>query len=284
MTHTTATRGVLLIALGAPQYGQLAANLAASIRYRDATLPIHLVYTPDALRMLTPQHRALFTTMQLCPPECYTHQGTTEYIKAKTHLYELSPYEETLFIDVDVLLFPTTCLSDTMEALSAVCDFTIKNRGTVPDKNYTYWFDVAEAQQQLQIKGRFYQCQSEFIFFKRTRRNKRFFDKVRELYDTRPIAGTAFRNAAISDEYAYNLAMAVVGQHPHLDKYLPVYWYFLEPPAVWNSLPKQYLGFSLGGDVVPDWILQKVAAYNLLYKQSLKLPRSYAVGAKKKWA
>ena len=39
--------GILLIAVGAKNYGQLAGTLAASIRANGCELPIHLVYEED---------------------------------------------------------------------------------------------------------------------------------------------------------------------------------------------------------------------------------------------
>ena len=43
-------------------------------------------------------------------------------------------------------------------------------------------FDVELARKHFKCNGRFYQCQSEFIFFKKTARNKAFFAKVKELF------------------------------------------------------------------------------------------------------
>jgi hypothetical protein len=280
------TTGVLLVALGVPEYGDLAANLAASIRVRDPYIPIHLVHTAASVGHLTDDHRALFTSMADCPQEYYRqpHRSTPDYIKAKTHLYDLSPFEETLFLDVDLLLLPSMPISATMSYLSSVCDFTIKNRGCDNlSAKYTHWFDVDEARRLTGPDARFYQCQSEFVFFKKTDANKIFFDKVREVYDHPPLPPADFRGG-VPDEYAYNLAMAMTGTYPHADHYIPIYWYFLEGRKDWNKeILRDYIGFSIGGELIPDWISQKINAYRDYFRKSLQLPYLFNVPSKKRW-
>ena len=304
MTNTSSpTRGILLIALGASEYGCMAANLAASIRYHDSDIGIHLVHTDSSVSMLTDAHRALFSSMQVCPMEYYTRQGARdegrgaiympsntrppsqiEFIKAKTHIYDLTPFDETLFLDVDMYILPHIHMSAVMSDLSAACDYTIKNRGYENlNGSYTHWFSVDEARAYYSTEGRFYQSQSEFIFFKRTKRNDALFANVREVFDTRPIAGSDFRGS-VSDEYAYNIAMALTGTYPHIDGYIPIYWYYLEGQHDWNrKVVKNYIGFSLGGDSIPDWLISKINVYKQLYKTALKLPHLFNVAPKRRW-
>jgi hypothetical protein len=258
--------------------------------------------------MLTDAHRALFTSMQECPAEYYSravsplsfgeegsevrtqpkaisHQPPIlEFIKVKTHLYDLSPYDETLFLDVDMYLLPHVRISEVMSSLSAQCAYTIKNRGWQNlAGHYTHWFDVEQARRHYQTEGRFYQSQSEFIFFKKNEKIKAFFDKVREVFDTRPIACADFRGS-VSDEYAYNIAMALTGTYPHQDGYVPIYWYHLEGRHDWNKkVVPHYLGISLGGDSTPDWIIQKANTYRQFYKKALKLPHLFNIPPKRRW-
>ena len=186
-SNTAASRGILLVALGAAEYGQMAANLAASIRYGDRDVAIHLVHTESSVAKLSAAHRGLFTSMAECPVECYTGgtagggraRGSTtsplEYIKAKTHLYELTPYEETLFLDVDMYMLPATRMSDVLAQLSAACHYTIENRGyadlSLPDAQldpqYSTWVNILDVKRHYKTTGRFYHLHSEFIFFKK---------------------------------------------------------------------------------------------------------------------
>ena len=301
--NTPSSRGILLVALGAPEYGDMAANLAASIRYNDKDVAIHLVHTAQSIAHFAPAHRALFTSFGECPTEYYTRaeeqeasdvnspppttrpqSPVLEYIKAKTHLYDLTPFEETLFLDVDMYILPHTRMSDVIDGLSAVCEYTIKNRGYQNlSGTYTHWFNVDLARKHFKTKGRFYQSQSEFIFFKKTKKNAAFFKKVRQIFDTRPIPCDDFRGSA-SDEYAYNIAMAVTETYPHAERYIPIYWYFLDGHTDWNkSITKNYIGFSLGGDLVPGWLAAKVRVYKQFYKESMNLPYLFNVPPKRRW-
>jgi hypothetical protein len=303
--------GILLIALGASEYGNMAANLAASIRYGDPHVPIHLVYSDKALNQLTPAHRALFTSFAECPAEYYTKDGgrrpkdeigsqttgsphqppVTEYIKAKTHIYDLTPYDETLFLDVDMYILPATHMTSVIGHLSSICHYTIENRGYAdlgrPDDQlsatYSYWVNILDVKRHYKTEGRFYQLHSEFVFFKKNEKNKVFFGTVREVYDTRPLKWQVF-DGAVPDEYAFDIATAITGHYPHQNDYITIYWHGMDGRKDWNKvIIKNYIGFSLGGSSTPEWISQKVTAYKQLFKQKLNLPTLFNVPPKRRW-
>ena len=305
----TPSRGILLIALGAPEYGHMAANLAASIRYGDPEIAIHLVHTERSVSQLTPAHKALFSSMAECPYTYYTRESTVngqqstntqstvpsppslEYIKAKTHIYDLSPFDETLFLDVDMYILPATKMSDVIAKLSSACDYTIENRGYADlsfpadklDPHYSTWVNILDVKKHYRTKGRFYHLHSEFIFFKKNTKNKKFFDKVREVYDTRPVAWTVF-DGAVPDEYAFDIASCILGHYPHQENYIAIYWHGMDGRKDWNKdVVRNYIGFSLGGNFIPEWILSKVNAYKQLYRKSLKLPHLFNVPPKRRW-
>ena len=305
----TPSRGILLIALGAPEYGHMAANLAASIRYGDPEIAIHLVHTERSVSQLTPAHKAFFSSMVECPSTYYTREPTVngqqstntqtpvpspqaiEYIKAKTHIYDLSPFDETLFLDVDMYILPATKMSDVIANLSSVCDYTIENRGyadlSLPaeklNPNYSTWVNILDVKKHYRTKGRFYHLHSEFIFFKKNEKNKKFFDMVREVYDTRPVAWTVF-DGAVPDEYAFDIASCILGHYPHQENYIAIYWHGMDGRKDWNKdVVRNYIGFSLGGNFIPEWISSKVNAYKQLYRKSLKLPHLFNVPPKRRW-
>ena len=290
---SSATRGILLIALGAPEYGWMAANLAASIRYHDREIAIHLVHSDSSVAHFTASHCGLFTSMELCPIGYYTRAGAmaTEYIKAKTHIYDLTPFDETLFLDVDMYILPHTHMSTVMSELSAICDYTIENRGYIDlslpddqlDKNYSTWANILDVKHHYKTTGRFYHLHSEFIFFKKNEANKKFFETVREVYDTRPVAWVVF-DGAVPDEYAFDIATCITGHYPHRDDYIAIYWHGMDGRQDWNKkVVKNYIGFSLGGNYIPDWLISKVNTYKQLYRTSLRLPHLFNVAPKRRW-
>lgn len=286
------SRGVLLIALGSPQYGCYAANLAASIRYNDPGLPIHLVHTAESTTLLGAEHLALFTSHTVCPLDAYVSpdSGTRQFIRAKTWMYELSPFEETLFIDVDALILPGHSLTELMTQLSASCHFTMQNRGCIDlsrnekFKDYTVWCDIEEFKRHYgQRKGLFYQYQSEFAFFKKNKKNKTYFDLVRELYDRPPIPAEGFDNG-IPDEYCFNIATALLHHYPAERGKVFLYWTHLDGLKDWQKeVDQQYLGFSLGGSSVHPSIRLRIKAYLNFYRQKLKLRYLFSAHNKKQW-
>ena len=123
----TNVKGVLIIAGGHPFYGQMAVNLAASLRLSDSSVNIHLAYHGLALTHLDQSKKDLFSSMSLIPDEYLTHNGKVSYFKAKTHVLDLSPFDETLFLDADMIWVSQYPVSKVFDSLSDI-DFTISNR------------------------------------------------------------------------------------------------------------------------------------------------------------
>ena len=295
ITKQPTTHGILLIALGSPQYGCYAANLAASIRCNDPALPIHLVHTTDSISQLAPAHLALFTSLAVCPKEAYTRttgnqQPTTEYIRAKTWMYELSPFDETIFIDVDAVILPGHSLTDLFTQLSSACEFTMQNRGHIDlaadrkFKGYTVWCDTDEFKKHYKRnKGLFYQYQSEFAFFKKNKKNKAYFDLARSLYDEPTIRTEKF-DTGIPDEYCFNLATALLHHYPAESGKVFLYWNFLDGYKDWyRVINKEYVGFSLGGSSISRDTSLRVKAYINFFRKRLGLPYLFTPHHKRQW-
>ncbi len=305
MSNTkTPARGILLIALGSPQYGCYAANLAASIRYNDPDLPIHLVHTEDSVSHLAAEHRALFSSMQLCPADAYTMPATCQpapanpiqYIRAKTWMYDLSPYAETLFLDVDTMILPGHSMAALLEELAQQCDFTIENRGYADlstEKSladYSVWCNVEDLRScfSTEIRKseqplRYFNLHSELVYFKKNKANKKFFDKVKRIYDAPPVRATQF-DTGLSDEFAFSTAMMLLQHYPHRDYYIRIYWSYAEKEHDWYThVTKNFLAFSLGGNMLRERIKARVTAYNNLFRQKLGLPYLFTPHHKKVW-
>ena len=64
-------RGVLLVGLGAPYYGNLACNLAASIKATSPSIPVCLVHSGDSISHLNEAHKSVFDELIECPVSMY---------------------------------------------------------------------------------------------------------------------------------------------------------------------------------------------------------------------
>lgn len=290
-------KGILLIALGNPHYGRMAANLASSIRYMDKGMNIHLVHSEGSITHLTPEHKALFTSMSICPPEYYTKDGRIVYLKAKTYAYELSPFDETMLMDVDLILLGKKSMKQLFEELKQL-DFTMQNRGYFDlsvsqiDAGYSMWCNIKEVKERYGTNGKFYQLASEFIYFNRSTENKKYFDLVKEVFDN-PKVETVIHNKGkkiadnfggdLPDELAFDIASAVLKKYPHKENFVPVFWFAADKKADLSQLSKNYYGYSIGGNSLPVPVMQKYTGLCRYYAKQLGLPFHYSVQSKRQW-
>lgn len=255
-------RGIVLIALGSPQYGRMAANLAASIRFADNGIAIHLVYSGSSITHLSPDHKKLFTSMAECPREYYLKGGKEVYLKAKTCIYELSPFEETIMMDVDLIFCDSRKKASSLFEQLKNIEWTMQNRGyadlskDILPSHFCQWCDINDVKKVYETTGRFYHLASEFIYFKRSDDNEKYFKLVRDIFDNPLIPGKLF-NGDLPDEFAFDIASAILGKYPHQDNWVPIYWFAVDNKKLeTNDIIKQYYGISIGGADVPNKFLK----------------------------
>lgn len=287
-TENTNKRGILLLALGHPQYGRMAANWASAIFHNDRDMPIHLVYSGNALSHLTPYHLALFSSFAECPEEYYTTSNKPDYFKAKTHLFDLSPFEETLYLDCDLILFSKSKPGVVMEQMSRDGDFDIQSRGYTNLRslktygNYTHWCNAADVKRVYGInKGRFYQLSSELVFFKKTSRVETFFESVKGFYKDPKVPSPEFAGA-VSDELAYNLAALQHGMGPVEAGRVFMFWHLMEKTT--KPRYKSFLGYSAGGNNATEGVCHFYNDLCRYYAAALQLPMAYLLQPKRHWS
>lgn len=284
------SKGIIIIALGHPAYGQMAANLAASIRVNTPDLPIHLVWADEALNHLTDAKKALFHTMEECPYECYHRKdGKRVYIKAKTHLYDLTPFEETIFLDADTIICPRKPLSDLWDAFSHL-DMTMENRARVnlaeikPSDTYL-WGSIPDIVSTFKItQGYLYGLHSEFIYWKQNERMRGFFDTVKDEFENPKMATVKF-DGDMPDEFAFAIAMLKHNLYPHECPYIPLYWY-LTDKRLGTSLEyviANHYGYSVGGNATPDSVQRNYNRLASAYFRKLGMQYPYKVRPKRSY-
>lgn len=262
------TKGIVLIALGSSEYIKMAFNLAVSIKCVE-DMPITLVYS-DLLaeQYLSPSQRKVFSNMIKCPVEYYTKSGATSYVKSKVHLYDLTPYDHTLFLDSDTAWNPYKKPSELFAQLAGT-GITFKNTGyySIAEKKgydnekYTYWYNVDEMLAAYKVKAdNVYQIQSEVIYFEKNKITKKFFsDAVKVYTEPKVQSKVLFAKQRITDEMAFSISMAINGLKPHQVTWTPTYWKFLstdkvaEEPSIFTN---NYYALSIGGTYMPGYIMQ----------------------------
>jgi hypothetical protein len=264
-------KGVLIIALGHPYYGKMAAALAATIRAADTQINIHLAWADRALAHLEPEEIKLFTTLAEITPDYYTNKkGERQWIRAKMGIYDLSPYDETLFLDCDVLWLRGSP-ADYMKEMEPY-QVTFPNNGT----GDTLWAKKAEIISQYG-PGQYYNIHSELIYFKKGVKAKRWFDKALEIYDDIKVEHIVFADA-IPDELPFSIAGALTGTYPHQDKHRPIFWGKIDRKE-WGfkqvyEIQEKFWGVSMAGNNSTNY---EILVYNIIskaayYKLNLEKP------------
>jgi hypothetical protein len=259
-------KGLITFALLNPYYGRLATNLVASIRRIDPDLPILIYTSPGAIdpARLSALQTKLNCTVEYLQEENYTQNGALHPIKAKTRLYELSPFDKTLFLDADTLWLPrksVTTLMNTLEgttlAMANEGSVNLKTRASTLSGFYTFWAHIDSIvdayRSKLPETADLYQLRSEVLYFEKGKTNKDYFNLVKRIYD-KPRNITGLSGLSVPDEYAFNIASAIMEHYPAVSGWYPVYWWQKEGALKRNAqkhpsyLFDNYYGFSLGGN------------------------------------
>lgn len=208
------SEGYVVIALDDPRYLDIAANLALSVR-RVETRPISVVV--NAASRFHPAYRTLFD-------QVITVENDPDMRGAmnKARLFELTPYDRTLYVDSDCLLF-----SPRIEFFwRKYRDHPFAVEGHKQNKGAVFACSLGEkdAGELCTVFGVPYLSvfNAGVMYFERTAASKTVFDKVREIYlgPQRDVVSYRYKHAGeYADEPFFGVALAALGIAP------------FEPPA-----------------------------------------------------
>jgi hypothetical protein len=251
-------KGILLIACGHRNYGKMAVTLAASIRMIDKDVNICLAYTESALTNLSEAEKGLFNHFVELNKKTYTlGSNKSAWIKTKVHIDEITPYEETLFLDVDQVWLWKKTPSQVLEELGQH-EFVIENTGYIGFDNIIYpesenWVKMDEVKESYKLTTeKFYRVHSEFIYWKKCENTKKYFKKVKEVY-TSPLVKPFGFAGAYPDEFAFAIAISVLEYYPQIDNFIPTWWYPRENrDEHLYRIADNYNTISIGGAFVDE--------------------------------
>jgi len=268
-----ATKGILLIAIGSFEYLAMAENLAMSIKNVEPDMPIALAHNYNEVKS------TLFDKLIKVPKKAYTTKGVTEYIKVKTYMYDLSPYDKTLFLDVDMVwLFKKTPSQLIAEAGDS--NWTMSNTGKA---TYTIWANIEDIK-ELYPEKEMWNYHSECVYFVKNETTKLYFDKVKEMFDNPKVKGREFGGARIADELAFQLASIEVDQYPHKENWLPIFWYARDRKDMSlmpYKLAEKYFAYSVGGNQTPTTVKKNFTDISKYHSDKSKLGKAYNIRDKR---
>lgn len=277
-------KGIILIALGHQNYFRMAVNLAATIKAGNNEIPISVVVAENKTYFKEDAEKHLFDEIIIAPEESYTNKktGKTEYIKAKTYIYDFTPYQETIFLDVDIAILPNRNIDTVFEFLENF-SFVMSSDNNFLPENYTgnfLWADLKEVAKAYGFENKkYYSYHSEIIYFKQNKENKKYFDTAKKVFTTPKVKCFNFSGATMADELAFSIASMQLDHYTQIDNYLPIFWYRreLNKQARCYEIDEKFIAYSLAGASAPKLIKENYdiivgAAFN---KLKLKYPYKF---------
>jgi hypothetical protein len=268
-------KGILLIATGHANYGNMAYNLALTIKSIE-DIPVAVVWSDNSLSHLSADQVQIFDHKIELPNDYRTGFGV------KLHLDQLTPFNQTLCLDVDMLWLGKKP-SELFEVLSGV-EFTIITEGDSdsPNPKYYFWADAKEIKEVYKV-DKVWQTRSEVMYFEK---GTKVFKKAREINPVEKLRTIRRFGEFIPDELHFNIAMAVLGVNPHQAKWMPAYWNRLHNEVMPNLslLYREYYLLSFGSNAASP--IMKRAYDNVMQVacNKLRLPYQFKLKSKKEWA
>ena len=233
-------KGVLIIATGHEQYLHMAFNCAVSIKCHDMSAHVTLALSDNLKQLIlsTPVKMNFVDGIVDVPEDMYVFKGNTEHGRVKTFMYELSPYEKTIYLDADSLFLGQKSLESLFEYFNGNpvafqfqhsfdiqtswgCLWTVKPGNPEPPNE-----GLKEIREQYGIKDhrKIYETQSSIMYFDRSKKAEKFFAFARQAYDERPFHFYTWANG-IPDELVFNIASAACKITPNKEPMKPVYFW-----------------------------------------------------------
>jgi hypothetical protein len=252
-------RGVLTMALKHPLYGRYAYNLALSIKSADMNVQVAVIADEAALKHLHPGQRMIFDHI--------IEPAVEKPLVNKFHIINLSPFDETLFVDADMIFSPLADFNEFWRSMTNV-SWTMANRGKDDKvKGISEWTtkeDVDKVTDSI-FNDDWYDLSSEWIYFKKNELSYTIFAKAEMYYDMNTLKVREFAGDRPDEPY-FNLALNSIPHEPHQAPYQPTYW----QPAMKGfpgtmAIKKGWMAFSVGGNLIPQ---QQMQVYDELAKNA----------------
>ncbi len=233
-----AAQGIVLMALGKPIYGQYAFNLALSlkvnIRSSQADYPIVLFKEDSAIETLTSSHLTVFDAVVDLPSEYYIYEDRIQYFRAKSRIYDFTPFNKTLWLDVDSLInfgkgedvkrmFNSAEVGDYCALTYNLIDCDTKRK--LVDSKFVPALWSALTPQLVDfynLSGKqLAQINSSWLYFEKNTRTEEYFEVTKKLWEGEKKVKT-FRGD-YPDEFFFHIAGAKTGLRNRDIPFVPLY-------------------------------------------------------------
>lgn len=178
-------------------------------------IKICLVHDNKAITHLSQDELLLFDFVKVADSTDYIVNGSTQYQRMKLCVNKYTPFDNTLYIDVDTLWF-TKPISELISIL-ADHDFYIGKNGDYDPiarkkigSNYTFWGEPFRISRHFGLKNLLPQTISGVFWFKKCEFTQQVFKRALQVYADRKAPTQKWANG-MADEYCFNIALSEAG-------------------------------------------------------------------------
>lgn len=220
------TEGVLLIAWGKRAYPWLAYNLAFSIKHFNPEIKICIYHDESFFTQLTTEQREYFDIAVRIPDEVKIKNGKVDPAGIKTSIYDILPFDNTLYLDVDALaLRDIKCIFDDLSKAEGyfythILDTHTIDKGRDIPMMLWAWADDIWTKYNLKESDVLPCTNSSYMFIKKCEESKTLFDKInKNISDPIPLHKLRMQwGGGQPDELYLNVALAQTGITGKADK------------------------------------------------------------------
>lgn len=263
-----------------------------SIKAYEPAIQICLVHDEKAISHLSDTEKSLFDILKVADPIDYTIEGKTQYQRMKLCAYKYSPFESSLYIDVDTLWFPEKKISDLIDRLQAHNFFIGKNGEFDPGtkkhvsrveeidqdgnkkvtlvqapNNYTYWGEIWKIQRYHRLKNSIPQTISGVFWFKKCSFCDALFTRTLEIYADKKAPCNKWANGK-PDEYCFNVALSEMAYEQPNTHF--VYFDKTNGNLTREVMFNNYWGMAAGGNRLSEAVRSLYNDLVNLYHQAFK--------------
>jgi hypothetical protein len=244
-------KGILLLAIGRPEYGNMAFNMALTIKRYSPELPIKLIYDPEALIQLSGEQKKFFDIMvPMDLKDCYSPRLDPGMAKLNVHKY--LEWEHNIYLDVDgACMKPLEPLFDECIATGEyfLTQYLTHIEGCKEEFKEMMWAFPSQIWEKYGLKEN--AClpatNSSFMYMRKGKDLESFFTKAIENMNN-PIGKLRLTwGATQPDELYLNITMAQFGILGKLKKDYPVFFSNRSITRDMNDIDNYYLIGVFGG-------------------------------------
>lgn len=259
------SRGVLIIATGHPNYIRMAFNLAFSIKFKSPDCNITIAHSEGLGQHLNDSHKQFIDQFVEVPKEYYTYQDKIEHPMVKTRMYDLSPYDQTLYLDADTIWFQERSIDNWFDQLQGQeVVFQCEHKWKMSEEWGCLWTSekdkpntgLSEIKKIYNIPEdtTIYEMQSSFMYFEKGDKAKAFYDTAKEIYIKRPFKFYTWANG-IPDELVFNISTAINKIELKQFPYKPLFFFEYHNNRDRAHIFNNYYALSMAGNNLPPSVI-----------------------------